>query len=65
MNRYICLIQYVLLWPGTNYAHYISPSGNIVAYAQFNDTLVKIFNYPNYGDPNDILNDKYPTYRQA
>ena len=47
----------------TNYAHYISPSGSLIAFAQFNDTLVPIFNYPHYGNPNDIMNDKYPTYK--
>ena len=35
---------------GVNYAHYINDIGDTVAYAQFNDTLVRDFQYPFYGD---------------
>ena len=31
-------------------AHYLNTPGDLVAYAQFNDTLVKEFQYPVYGD---------------
>ena len=31
-------------------AHYLNTAGDLVAYAQFNDTLVKEFQYPVYGD---------------
>ena len=33
-----------------NYAHYINDIGDKVAYAEFNDTNVKDFRYPWYGD---------------
>ena len=48
---------------GTNTAHYISPSGNSLAFAQFNDTLVPDFHYPNYGNPYDVPHVKYPSYK--
>ena len=35
---------------GVNYAHYLNDIGDTVAYAQFNDTLVRDFQYPFYGD---------------
>ncbi len=47
----------------SNDAHYISPDGYKIAFAQFNDTLVKDFKYPNYGDPSDVINAQYPTYK--
>ena len=37
---------------GSNYANYINEEGNKVAFAQFDDTLVKTFLYPFYGDQN-------------
>ena len=37
---------------GVNYAHYINDEGYSIAFAQFNDTLVKTFQYPMYGDQN-------------
>ena len=48
---------------GVNYANHISPTGYKVAFAQFNDTLVPEFQYPHYGDPNDIFQNQYPVYR--
>lgn len=47
----------------TNYAHYFSPAGYKVAFAQFNDTLVPDFHYPHYGNPQDVINAQYPTYK--
>ena len=35
---------------GSNVAHYINSVGDLMAFAQFNDTLVKDFRYPFYGD---------------
>ena len=35
---------------GVNYAHYINDIGDRIAYAEFNDTNVKDFRYPWYGD---------------
>lgn len=37
---------------GVNFAHYINDVGDLMAFAQFNDTLVKDFRYPFYGDQN-------------
>lgn len=37
---------------GVNFAHYINDVGDLIAFAQFNDTLVKDFRYPFYGDQN-------------
>ena len=37
---------------GVNFAHYINDAANLIAFAQFNDTLVKDFRYPFYGDQN-------------
>ena len=37
---------------GVNYAHYINDNADLVAFAQFNDSLVKDFRYPFYGDQN-------------
>jgi len=48
---------------GVNFAHYINEEGNLIAFAQFNDTLVPEFVYPHYGDPQDVLHSQYPEYR--
>ena len=48
---------------GVNYANHISNTGYKMAFAQFNDTLVQEFQYPHYGDPNDVLHNQYPVYR--
>ena len=40
-----------------------SPSGKTIAFAQFNDTNVPEFKYPNYGDSMDVLSAQYPTYK--
>ena len=40
---------------GSNYANYINEEGNKVAFAQFDDTLVRTFRYPFYGDQNASL----------
>ena len=40
----------------TNHANYINEDGDKVAFAQFNDTLVKEFQYPIYGNQNVSLN---------
>ena len=37
---------------GTNFAHYINYHGDLMAFAQFNDSLVRDFRYPFYGDEN-------------
>ena len=43
---------------GVNFAHYINDVGDLMAFAQFNDTLVKDFRYPFYGDQN-VSPDNY------
>ena len=43
-----------------NYAYYINPSGSSIAFAQFNDTLVPIVQYPMYGHPEQHHSGKYP-----
>jgi len=48
---------------GVNYAHYINDVGNLMAFAQFNDTLVRDFRYPFYGDQNDVFGNQYPEYK--
>ena len=48
---------------GVNFAHYVNEKGNLIAFAQFNDTLVPEFVYPHYGDPQDVLHSQYPEYR--
>jgi len=48
---------------GVNYAHYINDEGNRVAFAQFDDTMVKTFQYPFYGDQNNVFESNYPTYK--
>ena len=30
---------------------------------QFNDTLVPEFQYPHYGNPDDVFSNQYPVYR--
>ena len=44
-----------------NYAYYVNPSGSTIVFAQFNDSSVPVFKYPQYGDPYNIA--KYTTYR--
>ena len=38
----------------TNYAHWWSPDGRMIAYIQFNDTLVPAFHFLVYGESNDL-----------
>ena len=47
---------------GVNFAHYINDVGDLMAFAQFNDTLVKDFRYPFYGDQN-VSPDNYVKVR--
>lgn len=44
---------------GTGSALWFSPDGSRVAFAQFNDTLVKQYSYTLYGNPGNIQ-DQYP-----
>jgi len=47
---------------GVNFAH-VTNGGKLIAFAQFNDTLVPDFRYPHYGDPHDVPHSQYPEYR--
>ena len=43
-----------------NIAYKMNPSGSSIAFAQFNDTLVPIVQYPMYGHPEQSSSGKYP-----
>jgi len=50
---------------GVNYANHMSPTGHKIAFARFNDTLVPEFQYPHYGNPDDVFHNQYPTYKKV
>ena len=54
---------YEMLLLYKNYAHYINPSGSLIAFAQFNDTMVPIVQYPMYGHPEQSNSGKYPFFK--
>ena len=48
----------------TNYAMWWAPDGEYILYAVFDDSVVRDFNFPYYGDPDnaytDIVSIAYP-----
>jgi len=53
----------------TNYALWWAPDGEHITYAVFNDSMVRDFNFPIYGNPDnpytDIVSIAYPKVRNC
>ena len=49
----------------SNNAIHVSPNGGKIAYARFDDTKVPEFQYPVYGDYNNVSNNNYPEYKSV